>query len=377
MGAKMQNSVLRGVVKKDRRTKNLCKRLCPHDFALLVHENLDAVAAQELAEKKVNAVLNVCDSFNGEYPVLGAQILINEGILLLDNLGMDIFNMIEEGDAIEIRKSAVICRGTILGRGRLITKQLVQDNMLQAEKNLQSQLDLFVENTLEYARREKNLLLGTIALPNIKTKMAGRHVLVVVRGKNYKQDLRTIQAYIREVRPVLIGVDGGADALYDMKLTPDMVIGDMDSIGDTTLKKAGEIIVHAYADGSAPGLARVSRLGLQAKIAPVPGTSEDLALLMAYENKALLIVVVGAHSNMTDFLEKGRKGMSSTFLVRLRVGERLVDARGLTHLYRSKIKWHYLSALLAAALFPIFIISAVSPLARHLFYLLSWKFSIY
>lgn len=373
----MQNTFLKGIIKKDGRTKNLCKRLAPGDMALLAHENLDTVAAQELVEKKVKAVLNTCDSFNGEYPVSGAQILFNKGILLLDNLGMELFNSLEEGDQIEIHRDTVFFQGSVLGKGRLITARILQDNMIIAEQKLQTQLDLFVENTLEYAHREKNLLLGTIALPKIKTKMAGRHVLVVVRGKNYKQDLRAIQAYIREMRPVLIGVDGGADALCAMKLTPDLVIGDMDSIDDNTLRKAGEIIVHAYQDGKAPGYERVSRLGLNAKLASVPGTSEDLAMLMAYEKKALLIVVVGAHSHMTDFLEKGRKGMSSTFLVRMRVGEKLVDARGLNHLYRSKIRWHYLSALLAAALFPILIISSVSPLARHLFYLLSWKFGIY
>ncbi len=364
-------------MKKDSRTKNLCKRLCSGDIALVAHENIDAVAAQELAEKKIKAVLNSCNSFTGEYPVYGAQILVKEGILLLDKFGMEIFNLINEGDNIEIRGSAVVRCGTLLGRGRMFTTQLVRENMLRAEQNLHSQLDYFVQNTLEYARKEKDLLLGSLALPRIKTKIKGKHVLVVIRGKNYKQDLRTIQSYIREVRPILIGVDGGADALCALKLTPDLVIGDMDSIGDSTLKKAGEIIVHAYADGRAPGLKRVAELGLKAKIASVPGTSEDLALLLAYEKKALLIVVVGAHSHMTDFLEKGRKGMSSTFLVRLRVGERLVDARGLTHLYRSSIKWHYLTALLAAALFPIFIISAVSPLARHFFYLLFWKFGLY
>lgn len=372
----MPRGLLKGTVKKDNSTKKLCKRLCPGDIALLAHENIDAVAAQELVEKKVKAVLNSCDSFNGEYPAYGAQILLKEGILLIDQLGADVFKKIDDQEIIEIQSGNVFCRGNPLAKGRIFTTQLLREKTARAEQNLHNQLEYFVENTLDYARKEKDLLLGAIELPRIKTRIKGRHVLVVIRGKNYKQDLRTIRSYIREVRPVLVGVDGGADALCAMKLNPDMVIGDMDSISDHTLKSAGEIIVHAYANGSAPGLKRIAELGLKAKTVSVPGTSEDLALLMAYEKKALLIVVVGSHTHMTDFLEKGRKGMSSTFLIRLRVGDRLVDARGLTHLYRSNVKWHYLTALLAAALFPIFIISAVSPLARHFFYLLFWKFGL-
>ncbi len=372
----MLKSTLKGIVKKDSSTKRLCKRLNPGEIALIAHENIDAVAAQELAEKKVKAVLNCCNSLNGEYPAFGAQILLKEGIYLLDQLDKELFAQVNEGSSLEICVDTVFCHGVLLGRGRVFTAQLLRETMGLAKKNIYKQLDYFVENTLDYARKEKDLLLGSLELPRLKTKIGGRHVLIVVRGRNYKQDLRIIRSYIREVRPVLIGVDGGADALHAMRLTPELVIGDMDSIDDSTLKNAGEIIVHAYADGTAPGMKRVTELGLKATTVSVPGTSEDLALLLAYENNALLIVVVGSHTHMTDFLEKGRKGMSSTFLIRLRVGDRLVDARGLAHLYRHNINWGYFTALLAAALFPIFIISAVSPLVRHFFYLLCWKFGL-
>ena len=258
----------------------------------------------------------------------------------------------------------------------MIRKEIVEQDRTLIEKNLTQQLDCFVQNTLEYARKEKDLILGKLNMPLLKTAIRGKHVLVVVRGKNYKNDLRAIKSYIKEVKPVLIGVDGGGDAICEMGFRPHIIVGDMDSVSDNALKKAEDIVVHAYQNGCAPGLKRVKKIGLPANTIPAPGTSEDLALLLAYENKPELIVIVGSHSHMIDFLEKGRKGMGSTFLVRLKVGDKLVDARGLAQLYRSGIKWTYVSALLVAAFFPILVMISLSPLVRHFFYLFSWRLGL-
>ena len=369
--------VLQGILKKDCKTKMLCKRLQPGDIALIAHRDLDALAAQELVEKNIKAVINVYNIFSGEYPAQGAQYLLDKGIYILDNVGEKIFSLVTEGEIIKISGNSIYSRRQKLGQGRVLQKEILHQKLASAEKNLNRQLDLFVQNTLDYVRQEKNLILGNLVMPELKTKLAGEHVLIVIRGKNYKQDLQMIRSYIREVKPVLIGVDGGGDALCALGLKPHLIIGDMDSVEDATLRKAEEIVVHAYPDGLAPGMARISRLGLKAKILAAPGTSEDLAFLLAYEKKAELIVAVGSHSHMLDFLEKGRKGMASTFLVRLKVGHKLVDARGLAHLYRSGVRWQYLSVLLAAALFPIAVLAAFSPLVRHFFYLLSWKFGLH
>jgi uncharacterized membrane-anchored protein len=365
---------LSGVVKKDLKTKLLCKRLQQGDIALICHHNLDELAAQELVEKRVKAVLNSVSIFTGEYPARGTELLLKEGIYVLDKVGEKTFSELQEGESITIKGNSIFRCSSLVGEGRIIKNSFLQKQMLLAEKNLKYQLDLFVQNTLEYARREKDLILGKLLFPTLKTEMAGKHVLIVVRGKNYKKDLQTIRAYIKAEKPVLIGVDGGGDALCEMGFKPDLIIGDMDSVGDKTLQRAGEIIVHAYPDGLAPGEPRIQQLGLKAKIIAAPGTSEDIAFLLAYENKAELIVAVGSHSHMLDFLEKGRKGMASTFLVRLKVGEKLVDARGLTHLYRRGLGWQDFSALLAAALFPIVILVVFSPLARHIISLLCWRF---
>ncbi|NMB35548.1 MAG: hypothetical protein GX989_04595 [Firmicutes bacterium] len=355
----------------------LCKRLQPGDIALIAHRDLDALAAQDLVERDVKAVVNTCDIFSGEYPAQGAKYLLDKGIFVLDNVGEEIFSLVAEGETVEINGRSICNRRRKLGQGRVLQRELLKQKLAFAEENLNRQLDLFVQNTLDYARQEKSLILGRLTLPDLNTKMAGKHVLIVIRGKNYKQDLRMIRSYIREIEPVLIGVDGGGDALCALGLKPHLIIGDMDSVEDVTLRKAGEIVVHAYPDGRAPGMARISRLGLKAKKLALPGTSEDLAFLLAYEKKAELIVAVGSHSHMLDFLEKGRKGMASTFLVRLKVGHKLVDARGLANLYHGGVRWKHLSALLIAALFPIAVLAAFSSLVRHFFYLLFWKFGLY
>ncbi len=365
-----------GPLKMDRTTKLLCKRLCPGDIALIAHKNLDELAAQELVEKGVKAIINADNTFSGEYPAMGVKYLLEKGVFVLDNVGDEVFSKVSEEEIISIVGNNVYRDGQIIGKGRIVERKILQKYFFRAEKNLKRQLDLFVLNTLEYARKEKDLILDGLKIPEIKTSFSGKHVLIVVRGKNYKKDLRTIRSYIKEIKPVLVGVDGGGDALCEIGFRPDIIIGDMDSVEDATLKKAGEVVVHAYPDGRAPGLERIKRLGLKACIVPASGTSEDLAFLMAYDLKAELIVAVGSHSHMIDFLEKGRKGMASTFLVRLKVGDKLVDARGLAHLYRGGIKWSHLSVLIAAAIFPVIILAVLSPLVRHFFYLLSWRFGL-
>lgn len=366
-------ALIKGIIKKDFKTKTLCKRLQPGDIALIAHPDLDELAAQELVEKRVKAVINACNIFSGDYPAQGTKILLEEDIFVIDNVGENIFSQLMEGEIVTIAGNAIYSNRKKVAQGRIMKKEILFDQMLRAEENLNRKLDIFVQNTLCFARKEKELILGKLDIPELKTKIEGKHVLIVVRGKDYKKDLRAIFSYIKEVRPILIGVDGGGDALRELGFHCHIIIGDMDSVEDTTLFKAGEIIVHAYPNGRAPGMERISRLGLQAKIISSPGTSEDLALLLAYEKKASLIVAVGSHSHMLDFLEKGRKGMASTFLVRLKIGAKLVDAKGLAHLYRGNLRWQPFSFLLAAALFPITVLAALSPLIRHFLFLFFWK----
>lgn len=366
---------LKGLVKKDVKTKKLIERLKPGEIAVIDHKDLDEVAAMSLVEKKVKCVINANKTISGKYPNQGPLVLMEASIPIFE-IDECLFNIINEGDIIEIDNENICCKGTKIGQCKLLSEGCINEMLDKAYANLEKELELFIENTLNYAKKEKGLVTGKIPVPKTKIDLRNKHTLVVVRGKDYKADLEAIRSYIDEVKPVLIGVDGGGDALLDFGYTPDIIVGDMDSVSDKCLRKAKELFVHAYPDGRAPGLNRVKSLGLEAKVYPSPGTSEDIAFLLAYANGADLIVAVGTHSNMIDFLEKGRKGMASTFLVRLKVGPKLVDAKGVNKLYNSSFKLKYVMAIVIAALIPILIITLRHPVLRDLLSLLKIKIKI-
>lgn len=314
-----------------------------------------------LVEAGARAVINASRSCSGRYPNLGPSVLLDAGIPIVDSVGDDLFKGLREGEQIEIADGAISRDGEPLVVGELLTRDHARELLEQSKANLGAELEKFAENTLTYVTREKSILLDPTSLPDVRTAINGRHALVVVRGESYKEDLAIIRTYIRDMKPVLIGVDGGADALIEMGLRPDIIIGDMDSVSDSTLRCGAEIIVHAYTNGKAPGLPRVQELGLEPHVCAVPGTSEDLALLLAYEKGAELIVAVGTHSHLIDFLDKGRKGMSSTFLVRLKVGNRLVDAKGVSKLYHAQPSVRYIGILALSAFVVLFTVIALSP----------------
>lgn len=365
-----------GPIKVDRKTKRLANRLTSGDIAVINHIDIDEVAANSLVEGKIKLVINAAPSISGRYPNKGPGILTEKNILIIDNVGEELFHELKEGQIIEVIDGKIYRDGILVGQGELLDRAIVSEKLKKAYENLSVELDRFIDNTIDYAKKEKGFILGEVEIPVVKTKYKNRHVLIVVRGQDYKEDLSTILSYIEEMKPILVGVDGGADALLEFGYTPDVIVGDMDSVSDEALRQANEIIVHAYTDGRAPGLKRVQDLGLDAIVFPAPGTSEDIAMLIAYEYKAELIVALGTHSNMIDFLEKGRKGMASTFLVRLKIGAKLIDAKGVNLLYRSKLKIKYVWALIATALFPVIILASLSPSVQQFVHLMQLKFKL-
>jgi uncharacterized membrane-anchored protein len=235
--------------------------------------------------------------------------------------------------------------------------------MDSAKEGLSDLLRAFVVNTFEYINRDSELLADGIRIPELRTKLAGKHVLVVARGDRYHEDLMALRAYIREFKPVLVGVDGGANALIEAGYWPHMIIGDMDSVSDGALRSGAEIVVHAYRDGRAPGLSRIQELGVESVTCPADGTSEDVAVLLADEAGASLIVTVGMRFGLVEFLDKGRSGMASAVLTRIRVGDKIVDAKGVSRLYQSRISGWALILLAVAALLPV-IALAVTPAGK-------------
>ncbi len=350
---------LGGVARVDSRTKNLVKRLRPGEVAVIDHEDIDRVAAESLVEIRPAAVLNAAKSTSGRYPNLGPKILVEAGIPVVDNLGSGIMD-VREGHTLKITEDGEVYRGeTLISQGTYQTPETIEHSLVEAKAGMTVQLKAFAYNTMEYLEKEQELILDGAGLPDVETEFEGRDVLIVVRGHQYKEDLRTLGPYIREYRPVMVGVDGGADAILEAGYKVDIIVGDMDSVSDEALRSGAEVVVHAYRDGEAPGCKRVEDLGVEHKIFPATGTSEDMAMLLADGRGAAMIVAVGTHSNLVDFLDKGRRGMASTFLTRLQIGSKLVDARGVSHLYRSRISnWQIAFLLIAGILGVLAAISA-------------------
>ncbi len=352
---------LSGIARVDARTKNLTKRLQHGQIAVIEHLDIDKVSAEALIACHPAAVINAVASTSGRYPNLGPEILVEGGVPLIDQVGHEVMLEIQEGQLVRLEQGRIYVGDRLVAEGTVQTPETVAAATVDARAGLAVQLESFAANTMEFLRRERELLLDGVGVPDIKTGMDGKHVLVVVRGYHYKDDLATLRPYIREFKPVLIGVDGGADALLEAGHHPDLIVGDMDSVSDHALECGAEIVVHAYRDGRAPGLERVHALGLEPVIFPATGTSEDVAMLLADDKGAELIVAVGTHATLVEFLDKGRSGMASTFLTRLRVGGKLVDAKGVSRLYRASVSNLQITMLLLVGLLAVVAALASTP----------------
>ncbi|HEX6401431.1 MAG TPA: putative cytokinetic ring protein SteA [Actinomycetota bacterium] len=357
-----------GRVRVGRRTKELVARIAPGDVAVIDHEDLDRVAAEGLVHAGVAMVVNAAPTISGRYPNLGPTVLDDAGIPLVDRVGRLFMEKVRDGDRLRVDGDRLFVGDRLVGVGVRQNRASIVRAMEAAREAVDERFESFARNTLEYMREERDLLFGGAGLPELHHDLDGRHVLVVVRGYGYREDLAALRPYIGDVKPVLVGVDGGADALLDAGYVPDVVIGDMDSVSDRALQLARssshrpiDVVLHAYPDGRAPGRARLERLQIPHVEVRSAGTSEDVAFLLAHERRAELIVAVGSHGNLREFLDKGRTGMSSTFLVRLRVGEILMDAKGVARLYPSRARARDLILLMAAMLAAFGLMYVASP----------------
>ncbi|HEX4482372.1 MAG TPA: putative cytokinetic ring protein SteA [Solirubrobacteraceae bacterium] len=373
-----------GPVRCGRRTKLLVKQLVRGDIALIDHEDLDRVSAEELIAAGVGAVLNCRRSSSGTYPNLGPQLLVEANILLIDLPDDALFDLLDDGDPLvlvaegpadgtvgEVRR-----KGSLLARGDVLGLERVRAETEARRLEIGDALERFAHNTIAHMREERELLAGRIELPRFQTDFRDRSTLVVVRGVEHQRDLQALRPFIRDMRPVIVAVDGGAEALLEQGLKPHMIVGDMDSAGEAALRCGAELIVHSYPDGRAPGRARLEELGLSFKLVPAPGTSQDIAMLIAAEKGARLIVSVGSQFNLVEFLDRNREGMSSTFLTRLRIGEILVDAKGVSRLYRPQPGLTPLLVVIAAGLVALIAVVWMTPALRDVADLLWLKLQL-
>jgi len=363
-----------GPAKLDRQTKRLTRRLKPGDIAIIDHRDIDRVSAEELVDSGARVVVNCASSQTGRFPNPGPLLLVRGGVRLIDVAGAELFDAVSEGELISVRGSSVFRNGDMLAAGRTLTADDLAHALAEQRGRVTEALEEFAENTMRYLREEGRLLSEGLDFPALHTSFRDRHALVVARGPGHKGDLRIVRSYIRDFKPVLVAVDGGADALLGIGLKPDVIVGDMDSVSDEALRSGAEIVVHAYrGNGNAPGAARLERMSLRYHAVAGPGISEDLALLLAFEKGAELIVAVGTHLNLIEFLERDRAGMSSTFVTRLKVGEILVDAKGVSRLVSRRVGMWPFAILSLAGLGAIVAAVAASPSLRHVIELISLR----
>lgn len=359
------NGEVTGRVRLGRRTKDLVKRLAPGDVAVVDHADLDRVSAEELLESGARAVINVAPSSTGRFPNPGPLELVRGGVRLVDIPDRGLFEELEEGELVTVRDGAVWRNGTCVSRGTALEEPALAAALAEQRARVGKAIESFADNTLRHLRDEAGVLLEGVELPPLTTRFRDRHALVVARGPGYKRDLRIVRPYVRDFRPVLVAVDGGADALLEAGLRADVIVGDFDSVSDAALRGKAELVVHAYPDGRAPGAERLRRAGLPFHTVAAPGISEDLALLLSHEKGAELIVAVGTHFNLVEFLERDRAGMASTFVTRLKVGEALVDAKGVSRLVSRRVGVWPLVAFAGVGMGSIVVAVAVSPALRN------------
>ncbi|TML68322.1 MAG: hypothetical protein E6G14_09930 [Actinobacteria bacterium] len=348
-----------------RRTKDLVKRLQPDEIAIIDHTDLDRVSAEELAEAGVRVVVNVAPSASGRFPNTGPLELVRSGVCLIDAPGADLFNDVTDGELLTVRGASLYRNGTCLARGQALSTTDLEQALAEQRTRVTDALEAFADNTLQHLREEGGLLSEGVAFPTLETRFRDRHALVVARGPGYKRDLRIVRPYIRDFKPVLVAVDGGADALREAGLRPNVIVGDMDSVSDEALRSGAELLVHAYPDGRSPGAVRLERLQLRYETVAAPGISEDIALQLAHAKGAQLIVAVGTHFNLVEFLERDRAGMASTFVTRLKVGEVLVDAKGVSRLVNQRVGLGPLIAFALVGMAAIVVAILASPALRN------------
>jgi uncharacterized membrane-anchored protein len=360
-----------GRARLGKQTKELVRRLAPGDIAVIDHVDLDRVSAEELAEAGVSVVVNVAASSTGRFPNPGPLELVRAGVHLVDAPGAQLFDTIADGELLTVRGGAVWRNGTCLAEGQELQEETLLTALADQRERVTHALEAFADNTLRHLRDESRALAEGIAFPQLRTRFRDRQAVVVARGPGYKRDLRIVRSYIRDFKPVLVAVDGGADALLEAGLRPDVIVGDFDSVSDRALRCGAELLVHAYPDGRAPGAERLRRLRVDFETVRAQGISEDVALQLAHDRGAELIVAVGTHFNLVEFMERDRAGMASTFVTRLKVGEVLVDAKGVSRLVSRRIGVWPLVAFASAGVAAIVVAILVSPALRNVIQVLT------
>ena len=348
----------------DRRTRTLARRIGPGEIAVIDHVDLDRAAAVALVEAGVVAVVNASPSVSGRYPNLGPRHLVESGVVLVDDVGPSVLTAIHDGAVVRLDGETVYVDDQVVCSGVRQDRRSIDLSMQQSRSGIPSRLEALSANAVTQLRREEGLLLDGTGVPPLVTPLRNRHVLIVVRAFDYRRDLASLKTYLRENRPVLVGVEAGADALLEAGLSPDIIVCDGEDISDIALRCGAEVVVKADPDGQAATTERVDRLGVRHTTLATSCPAEDAALLLAHANGAALIVTVGMPTGLEELLDKGRSSMASAFLTRATVGSRVADARAVSQLYTNRIRGWLVFLLLLLAVTAVAASIATTPVGQ-------------
>src|SRR5271157_924 len=352
---------LTGTARVDRNIDRLLRRVCPGDIVVLDILDLDRITADALVEADIAAVVNASPSVSGRYPNLGPEVLVNNGVTLIDETGPEIFKKVKDGSKIRLHEGGVYSGDRRLVRGTERTDHDIADLMREAKSGLAAHLEAFAGNTIEFIKSESPLLIDGIGIPDVDVDLRRRHVVVVADEDHAADDLKRLKPFIKEYQPVLIGVGTGAEALRKAGYRPQIIVGDPDKISTEALKCGAHVVLPADADGHALGLERIQDLGVGAMTFPAAGSAVDLALLLADHHGAALLVTAGHSANIETFFDRARQHSNpSTFLTRLRVGEKVVDAKAVATLYHNRISGGAIALLILTMLITVIVALWVS-----------------
>lgn len=352
-----------GIARVDRNTAKLLRRVGPGDIVVLDELDLDRGTADALVKAGVLAVINASPSISGRYPNLGPEVIVANGIMLVDSAGTEVFKSIKDGSKIRINEGGVYSGERRIAKGDDQSEAEISDRMIEAKTGLVDHLEAFSGNTIEFIRTESPLLIDGVGVPDVDVDMKERHVVIVSDGPDHVADLKNLKPFIKEYSPILIGVGAGADVLNSAGYRPDLIVGDPEDVTSATLKSGAEVVLPADQDGHAPGLSRIQDLGIGAMTFPASGSPSDLALLLADHHGASLIVTVGNTVSLDEFFDRGRRDSNpSAFMTRLKVGPKLVDAKAVATLYRSRVSGAAIALLVLAALVAVVVALVVSNL---------------
>jgi uncharacterized membrane-anchored protein len=350
-----------GTARVDRDIDRLLRRVCPGDIVVLDVLDLDRITADALVDAEIAAVVNASTSVSGRYPNLGPEVLVANGVTLIDETGPEVFKKIRDGAKVRLYNGGVYSGDRRLIRGTERTDQEIADLMQEAKTGLVAHLEAFAGNAIEFIRSESPLLIDGIGIPEVDVELRGRHVVVVADEDHAADDLKRLKPFIKEYQPVLIGVGTGAEVLRKAGYRPQLIVGDPSELSTEVLKSGAQVVLPADADGHAPGLERIQDLGVGAMTFPAAGSATDLALLLADHHGAALLVTAGHSANIETFFDRARQHSSpSTFLTRLRVGEKVVDAKAVATLYHNRISGGAIALLILTMLITVIVALWVS-----------------